>query len=87
MDRYHGNKPAYMDDMVAHKKKKEVVSDARIFLKIAKARATELRAKLAAEKIARAAKESAQRVRIAADKALTCGAGRNRECCSNVSSR
>ena len=58
-----------MDNLTAHKKKKVAVSKARIILKVVKARAIRLRAELAAEKVARATKEAAQRARIAADNA------------------
>ena len=57
-------KPAHMDDVTAYKKKKVAVSDARIILRVAKARAMRVRAELVAEKAARAAEETAQRIRI-----------------------
>ena len=62
-------KPVHMDDMTAQEKKKVAVSDARIILRVAKTGAAELRAKLAVEEVARAAKEYAQEARIAANKA------------------
>ena len=48
-----GYKPGYMNDYEALKKKKDAISNAKVAIELKKARAAELRAKRAAEKIAK----------------------------------